>query len=256
MLGAGARPGVAEDAVAHLLGEVQPASVALEVLDDPKRLAPMLEAAAEALAQAAIEDVLADVPERRVAEVVPDPDGLDEILVEAQRARDRPRNAGDLERVRQARAEVIALGSDEDLRLVLQTPERLGVHDAVTVALERRAQPAIGFGLDPARRIRARRGVREDLLLELRAGSREGCPTDSMSLTTAIPSIVAANPEAYRSQPSPQRTRGLSLVMQSLRPLRRCAQWRHFLLLGGVLVVHGRRVLRCRETGRSGRVDP
>jgi hypothetical protein len=33
----------------------------------------------------------------------------------------------------------------EDLRLVLEAPERLGVDDPVTVALERRANGAVGF---------------------------------------------------------------------------------------------------------------
>ncbi len=48
--------------------------------------------AAEALAQAAVEHVLADVPERRVAEVVAEPDRLGEVLVERERARDRARD--------------------------------------------------------------------------------------------------------------------------------------------------------------------
>ena len=49
----------------------------------------------------------------------------------------------DLERVREPRAVVVALGRDEHLRLVLEPPERLGVHDPVAVALERRAQRAV-----------------------------------------------------------------------------------------------------------------
>ena len=51
----------------------------------------------------------------------------------------------DLQRVGQPRAVVVALGRDEDLRLVLQAAERLGVHDPVAVALQRRAQPAVGL---------------------------------------------------------------------------------------------------------------
>ena len=105
----------------------------------------MAKAAAEALAQAGVEDRLADVPERRVAEVVAEPDRLGEVLVERQRPRDRPRDLRDLERVRQPRAVVVALGRDEDLRLVLQAPERLAVHDPVAVALQRRAQRAVGL---------------------------------------------------------------------------------------------------------------
>ena len=41
----------------------------------------------EALGEAGVEDRLADVPERRVAEVVAEPDRLGEVLVEPQRPR-------------------------------------------------------------------------------------------------------------------------------------------------------------------------
>ena len=85
---------------------------------------------------ALVERVLAGVAERRVAEVVAERDRLGQVLVEPQRARDRARDLRDLERVRQARAVVVALGREEDLRLVREAPERLAVDDAVAVALE------------------------------------------------------------------------------------------------------------------------
>ena len=111
--------------------------------------------AAEALGEAAVERVLADVAERRMAEIVPEPDRLDEVLVEPQRASDGARDLGDLERVRQPRPVVIAGRRHEHLGLVLEAPERLGVNDPVAVALERRPQPAIGLGTLPASRIGA-----------------------------------------------------------------------------------------------------
>ena len=73
------------DPVPDLLGEVQPCPIALELLDHAQGVLVVGEVPAEALAQAAVEDLLADVPERRMAEVVPKPDRLDEVLVEAQR---------------------------------------------------------------------------------------------------------------------------------------------------------------------------
>ena len=100
---------------------------------------------------AASSAVLAGVPERRVAEVVAEPDRLGQVLVEPQRARDGARDPRRLERVGEPRAVVIALGRDEDLRLVLEPPERLGVDDPVAVALERGAQPA-GSSSGPAAR--------------------------------------------------------------------------------------------------------
>ena len=136
------RARVAEDAVAHRLGEVEAAAVALEHVDDAQRVLVVAKAPAEALVQRAVERLLAGVAEGRVAEVVAEADRLGQVLVQPQRARDRARDPAGLERVGEAGAVVVALGGDEDLGLVLQAPEALGVDDPVAVALERRAQAA------------------------------------------------------------------------------------------------------------------
>ena len=82
MTGGVGAPGVAEDPVADRHRQVQPTAVALEHVDDAQRVLVVLERRAEALRQAVVERVLADVTERRVAEVVAEPDRLDEILVQ------------------------------------------------------------------------------------------------------------------------------------------------------------------------------
>ena len=130
---------VAQDAVAHRRREVE----VLEHVDHAQGVLVVAEAAAEALAPRAVEDVLADVPERRVAEVVPQPDRLREVLVEPQRPGHRARDLRRLQRVGEPRAVVVALRRHEDLGLVLEPPERLAVDDPVAVALERRAQRAL-----------------------------------------------------------------------------------------------------------------
>ena len=79
--------------------------------------------------------VLPRVSERRVAEIVRQRDGFDEVFVERQRARNRAPELSDLERMREPGAVQIALVVDEDLRLVDEAPERRAMHDAVTVAL-------------------------------------------------------------------------------------------------------------------------
>src|SRR5919108_3576646 len=117
-------------------------------------------------AVARVEYLLAHVAERRMAQVVPQADGLREVLVQAERARDVASDPAGLERVRKASAVVIAFGSDEDLRLVLQAPERLRVHDPVAVALERRAVVRVGLGLRPYGGVRARGERRQRLVLE------------------------------------------------------------------------------------------
>ncbi len=126
------RPGVVHDPVADLPGEVQPAAAVLEHLDDAEGLLGVLEPAAERLRQ----DTLADVAERRVAEVVAERDRLGQVLVQPERASERPGDLSDLERVRETHPVVVADRREEDLRLVLEPSERLAVNDAVTVALE------------------------------------------------------------------------------------------------------------------------
>src|SRR3954468_8153129 len=103
----------------------------------------MAESATEALPPGTVEHVLANVPERWVADVVAEPDRLREILVESQRAGHRAADPRHLQRVREPRPIVIALRGDEHLRLVLQPPERLAVHDPVTIALKWRSHPTV-----------------------------------------------------------------------------------------------------------------
>jgi len=149
--------GVVEDSIPDRVAEVETRSVALEPVDDPQRVLVMAKRASEALGQTAIEDVLAEVAEGRMPEIVAEADRLDEVLVETERAGDGPRDSRDLEGMREPGAVVIALGSDEYLRLVLQTPKRLAVNDPVAVALERGPQTAVGLGMGPTRRIGRRR---------------------------------------------------------------------------------------------------
>src|SRR5215218_1990429 len=101
------------------------------------------ETAPPALADAGVEDGLAGVAEGRVAQVVAQPDRLGQVLVQAERPRHAARDAARLERVREPGAVVVALRGDEDLRLVLQAPERLRVDDPVAVALKRRAMVGV-----------------------------------------------------------------------------------------------------------------
>jgi hypothetical protein len=126
----------------------------------------VLKPAPEALLQQPVERLLAGVPERRVAEVVAEADRLGEILVQPQRTGDRARDPARLERVRQTRAVVVSFRRDEDLRLVLEPPEALGVDDPVAVALERRAQAARRLLDGTLRGIRARRERRQRVVLE------------------------------------------------------------------------------------------
>src|SRR5215210_7651935 len=125
------------------------------------------EPAPPAIAQAGVEHALARVPERRMAEVVSQPDRLGQVLVQAERPGHVARDPARLERVGEPGPVVVALRRDEDLRLVLQPPERLRVDDAVPVALERRAVVGIRLRLLAHGRVRAGCERREALLLPL-----------------------------------------------------------------------------------------
>ena len=85
-----------------------------------------------------------------------------EVLVEAERTSDGAGDLCDLERMRETRAVVIALGRQEHLRLVREAPERLAVEDSVAVALELSAQ-RIEFKrpFPPACLVRERRPMRQ-----------------------------------------------------------------------------------------------
>ena len=108
------------------------------------------------------------MPERRVPDVVAQRDRLGQRLVERERRSQRARDLRDLQRVGQARDEVVALGVEEDLRLVLEAAERLGMEDAIPVAFEGRAKRVrlLRPRAAPTCR-RARRRRREALLLGL-----------------------------------------------------------------------------------------
>ena len=98
----------------------------LQHVDHPQRVLVVAEAAAEALAQAARRGTSSPMwPNGGCPRSCPRPDRLDQVLVEAQRPRDGPRDLRDLQRVGQAGAVVVALGGDEDLGLVLEAPEGL-----------------------------------------------------------------------------------------------------------------------------------
>ena len=154
------RARVLQDPLAHLPGQVEAGPVALEQVDRAAGLLVVAKPAAVALGEDPVERVLACVPERRVAHVVAEPDRLGQILVQPQRAGDDAGDGGRLERVRHPCADVVAGRVDEDLGLPFQAPKRLRVRDAVAVALERSAQPALLFGRLAATRLVRRNGQR------------------------------------------------------------------------------------------------
>ena len=144
------------DAVPHLPAEVQSPPVVFQHVHDPQALLVVPEPARHQLVQ----HVLAGVPERRVAKVVPERDRLGQLLVQAQHLGDGPGDLRHLQRVRQAGAIVIACRGEEHLRLVLQPPEGLAVDDAVAIVLKGRANVVFQLGAQSPPGSRAARRLR------------------------------------------------------------------------------------------------
>jgi hypothetical protein len=138
------------DAVAHFPGEVEAAAVVLEQIDDPQALLVVIEAARHQR----VDDALAGMTERGVAEIVAERDRFGKLLVQPQHLGDRARDLRDLERVGQSRPVMISGRREEDLGLVLQPAERLAVNDAIAVTLKRRAH--VVFRLGPQSPLRSR----------------------------------------------------------------------------------------------------
>ena len=143
------------------LGEVEPVEggvAALELGDDPERVAVVVEAAVAG--HAGVERVLAGMPERGMAEIVAERDRFGEVVVESERASESARDLGHLDGVGEAGAEMITLVIDEDLRLVGQAAKGGRVHDPVAVALELGARRRRRLGDEAPRRSRGVGGVR------------------------------------------------------------------------------------------------
>ena len=122
-------PGVRPDPVADLPGQVR----VLELLEDADALRGVVPLGG---CEVRAERILAGMPERRVANVMAERDGLRQGLVQAQRGGEGSRNLRDLRGVGQARDVMVALGIEEDLCLVLQSAERLRVDDPIPISLE------------------------------------------------------------------------------------------------------------------------
>ena len=128
----------------------------LEVGEDPQRVRVMIEAAA--IGERRGQRVLAGMAERRMAEVVSEAQGFGQVFIKAQRPGDGAPDLRDLEAVRQPDPEMVAVGGDEDLRLVAKAAEGDRMDDAVAVALEdvaRAARARLRLGMKAAARPRS-----------------------------------------------------------------------------------------------------
>ena len=152
---------VVQDAHARLVAEVQAAAVALKNVHNAQALLVVLEAAGVYLRQRA----LSGVAEWGMPQIVPQRYRLGQIFVQRERPRDGARKAADLQRVGQARAVVVALRLEKDLRLVLEAAERFGVGDTVDIPLKAGADAAFVFGRKASARIFGQKAIWADYVM-------------------------------------------------------------------------------------------
>ena len=150
VFGVGART-VFQDAFTRLEAEVQ--AVVLRVtlfqrVHHTQTLQVVFEASK--VGHTTVERVLPRMAKRCVAQVVRQRNGLDQVFVQLQRPRDGTAQLRHLQRMRQAGAEQVTFVVQKHLRFVHQPAERGGVHDAVAVALERRAGGCVHLGVTAA----------------------------------------------------------------------------------------------------------
>ncbi len=92
--------------------------------------------------QSLLKRIFASMAERRMPDIVRQTKRLGQIFVQTKRARNRSPDLRDLKAVGQTDAIMIAIGCNEDLRLMAQPAEGNRMDDPVAVALENVAWPA------------------------------------------------------------------------------------------------------------------
>ena len=129
---------VLDDALAHLKGQVQAAKgrvALLEILYDAQGVQIVVEPQAM-LAHGRVESFLPRVSKGRVADVMHQGEGFDQIDIQVKGGGYGAGNLGDLNRMRQPIAEVVGIAPGENLGLGLEAAERARVNDPVAIALE------------------------------------------------------------------------------------------------------------------------
>jgi hypothetical protein len=121
--------------ISDLEGKVQSVALFLEMVDDAQGVFVVAEGASVSR-EGAGEGFFSCVTEGGVAEIVAEGDRLREVFVEGESTGYGTGDLHHLQGVRKACPEVVAVRGDEDLGLVHEPAERLGVDNAVPIALE------------------------------------------------------------------------------------------------------------------------
>jgi hypothetical protein len=140
------------EALKNLVGQIESRLLGvtlLECLDHAEALVVMVESAM--IFHQTVQSFLAGMSERGVSEIVGQSDGLSQILVETEGAGHSTADRGDLYGVGQARAVMIPLAVQEDLRLSIKSAKGGAVHDPVPISLEAGSERVLLLVTNPSR---------------------------------------------------------------------------------------------------------
>ena len=110
---------VVENAHAGFVAEIQPVTVPLQIINNPKTLLIVL----EALREDPVQGALTGVAKGRMAEIVTEGDGFHQILVQTKCPGNRSGKTADLQRVGKAGTVMISLRAEKNLGFMLETPK-------------------------------------------------------------------------------------------------------------------------------------
>jgi len=119
------------------------------------------------------------VPKWRMAQVMPDGNGLNQVFIQVKRACNGRRHRGHVQAVFESRTQVVVFRRDEDLRLMAQAPKGAGMDDAGVVSLKLRSERTRFNRVLPARQTIVRRegrAVPESLSLSFLQLLTNRCP--------------------------------------------------------------------------------
>ena len=137
--------GVAENAVADFVGQIQTFSVFFQHIHNPETLLVM----AERLSQTPGQSHFTGMAERGMSQVMAHGNGFRQVFVEAKGTGNGGGNPGNLQSVGHAGTVVVAFRLQKHLGLVHETAEGLGMHYPVNIPLITGAHIPVPFFFHP-----------------------------------------------------------------------------------------------------------
>ena len=148
--------GMVHHTIPDFLCQIQAFTVFFQQLHNPDTLIIMF----ESIGVKFIKNILACMTERRMSQIMPQGNGLRQILIHPKGSGYGPGNLGDFQRMCQPRPVMIPGRRQKNLSFMLHPPKRLGMKNPVSVSLIHRTYVTLGFLSVPSERILAQGCIR------------------------------------------------------------------------------------------------